>query len=253
MQSDAHAKDYFPTEHHGVTLTHHKPMEFDKDIRRMSTHQKDRMKVLKKYLDFSLFKDPIYLVILISNAASSISYTNFIIFLPSYGVFRGMETGEAPYLISILSFFDLIGRLGASILSDYRLMPRYFYFVGGLVVSGGSLLIVPWMSSFVSIVVPSALFGLSSGALIGVTAIVMTDFLGGEKLTSTYGISLFVNGILQLFGPPLCAYLLGDTQNYTLLFVVLGVFVLVGAATWALMPFILHRKAKKQARPKPRK
>lgn len=238
---EVHASNYFPTRHHGLTLTSHKPKQFDNDIRRLSV-QKDRLKILRKYLDFSLFFDPVYLVILVSNATSSISYTSFLILLPSYGVFQGVPMSRAPYLISILSLFDLIGRLGASILSDYAYVPKSSYFVGGLLVSGVSLVVVPWTTSFAWIGTASAAFGLSSGAVIGVTAIVMSDYLGRQKLTSTYGISLFVNGILQLIGPPVCALILGDTENFLLLFVLLGLFIIVGTSPWALMPYILSRK-----------
>lgn len=206
------------------------------------SEQRDRLKIIRKYLDLSLFFDPVYLVILVSNATSSISYTNFLILLPSYGVHEGISINHAPYLISILSLFDLIGRLGASILSDYGYLPNSWYFVGGLIVSGVALIAVPWTNSMATIGTVSATFGLSSGAVIGVTAIVMSDYLGREKLTSTYGISLFVNGILQLIGPPVCALILGDSENFQLLFVLLGVFIVVGTTPWAIMPFIVGRK-----------
>lgn len=244
---DSEAKNaakFFSTRQHGVTLTSHKPNQFDKDVRRMSV-PRDRWRLVRKYLDFGLFFDPVYLVILISNATSSISYTNFLILLPSYGIYQGVAMAKAPYLISILSFFDLIGRLGAAILSDYGFVPKSTYFVGGLLVSGVGLIVVPWTTSFTGIGVASAVFGLASGAVIGVTAIVMSDYLGREKLTSTYGISLFVNGILQLIGPPVCALILGDSDNFCLLFVLLGVFIILGASPWALMPWVISRRERK--------
>lgn len=241
FQEEKHASNYFPTRHHGVTLTSHKPKQFDEDIRRMSV-AKDRWKIVQKYLDFSLFFDPVYLVILISNATSSISYTNFLIFLPSYGIAQGIPNHLAPYLISIFSLFDLVGRMGASILSDYGFVPKSTYFVGGLLISGVALIAVPWATTMLSISCVCAAFGISSGSVIGVTAIVMSDYLGRQKLTSSYGISLFVNGILQLIGPPLCALLLGESENYILLFVLLGLFIILGTSPWALMPCILSRK-----------
>lgn len=243
---EKHALDYFPTRPHGMTLTSHKPNQFDKDIRRLSVvaMPQDKWKIIKKYLDFSLFCDPVYLIILISNATSSISYTNFVILLPSYGISQGVPVTISPYLISILSFFDLIGRLGASILSDYGFVPKAFYFVGGLMISGITLISIPWAEDIISIGGVSALFGLSSGAVIGVTAIVMSDYMGREKLTSTYGISLFVNGMVQLIGPPICAVILGDSGNYFLLFTILGAFILLGTSPWIIMPCILKRKEK---------
>lgn len=62
-----------------------------------------------KYFDISLLKDAAYLIILISNCANAISYTNFIILLPSYAEELGFNKDHGAYLLSIVSTFDLIG------------------------------------------------------------------------------------------------------------------------------------------------
>lgn len=62
-----------------------------------------------KYFDISLLKDAVYLIILISNCANAISYTNFIILLPSYAEELGFDKDLGAYLLSIVSTFDLIG------------------------------------------------------------------------------------------------------------------------------------------------
>ena len=66
----------------------------------------------EKYFDLTLLKDPAYLIILISNCTNAISYTNFIILLPSYALELGFSKDQAAYLLSIVSLFDLIGRIG---------------------------------------------------------------------------------------------------------------------------------------------
>lgn len=91
-----------------------------------------------------------------------------------------------------------------------------------------------------------ALFGLSSGVYVGITAVIMADMLGTERLTSTYGISLFVNGLLQLVGPPLCGLVFEWLQVYGPLFHILGIILLVGASLWGFMPFIDRRKQQMQ-------
>lgn len=64
---------------------------------------------LDKYFDLSLLRDAAYLIILISNCTNAISYTNFIILLPSYAMELGFDKDYAAYLLSIVSTFDLIG------------------------------------------------------------------------------------------------------------------------------------------------
>ncbi|XP_031636861.1 monocarboxylate transporter 14-like [Contarinia nasturtii] len=88
------------------------------------------------------------------------------------------------------------------------------------------------------------LFGLASGTYVGITAVIMADMLGTERLTSTYGISLFVNGILQLIGPPICGLWY---ESIPALFSILGLVLLAGASLWGFMPFIQRNRNRKTA------
>lgn len=196
-----------------------------------------------KFFDLSLLKDPVYLVILISNSTNAIGYTNFIILLPAYGVTLGFDKSLAAYLISIVSTTDLIGRIGGSALSDLELIPKAWYFVGGLAISGISLALLPFSTTYGMVGFWCAVFGLASGVYVGITAVIMADMLGTERLTSSYGISLFVNGILQLIGPPLCGIWFEAVQTYVPLFHTLGIILLLGASLWSFMPFIQKEKS----------
>lgn len=81
-----------------------------------------------------------------------------------------------------------------------------------------------------------------------ILAVLMADLLGTERLTSSYGISLFVNGILQLIGPPLCGAYFERSKSYGSLFYFLGCTLLVGASLWGLMPFINRSRKEKVER-----
>ncbi|EDX05820.1 monocarboxylate transporter 13 isoform X1 [Drosophila simulans] len=196
-----------------------------------------------KFFDLSLLRDPMYLVILISNSTNAISYTNFIILLPSFGEARGFNKSLSAYLLSVVSATDLIGRIGGSALSDMGYIPKTWYFVGGLSISGLSLALLPFAWTYSSVCFWCALFGLASGIYVGITAVIMADMLGTERLTSSYGISLFVNGLLQLVGPPLCNYWFEAVNDYNPLFHALGLTLLAGASLWSFMPWINRRKA----------
>lgn len=203
-----------------------------------------------KFLDLSLLKDPAYLVILISNSTNAIGYTNFIILLPAYALALGFDKNLAAYLLSIVSLLDLVGRIGGSALSDWTtFVPKTWYFVGGLALSGLSLAALPQATSYVTVSIWCGIFGLASGTYVGITAVIMADMLGTERLTSTYGISLFVNGILQLIGPPLCGVWYESVGTYIPLFTTLGFVLMAGASLWGFMPFIYrNRRLKEEAR-----
>lgn len=199
---------YISTPFHGGSFTTMQPNEFSSYLslnslnpvsscvgRKESGNDKNEKRF--KFIDLSLLKDPTYLVILISNSTNAISYTNFIILLPSYAIAMGFDKGRAAYLLSIVSAFDLVGRIGGSALSDTNLMPKTWYYFGGLLISGISLALLPFFSTYSMISFCCAVFGLSSGTYVGITAVIMADMLGTDRLTSTYGISLFVSSAIK--------------------------------------------------------
>lgn len=132
-------------------------------------------------------------------------------------------------------------------MSDLNLIPKTWFFVGGLLISGVGLTALPAASTYLWVSVLCSIFGLATGTYVGITAIVMADMLGTERLTSSYGISLFVNGILQLLGPPICLSVYERINGYRPIFLVLGLCLLAGSSLWCFMPCVLKRKKRKAA------
>jgi hypothetical protein len=155
---------------------------------------------LSKFIDLSLLKDGIYLIMLVSNSTTAVGYTNFIVLLPAYAKDMGFDKSAAASLLSIVAAFDFVGRIGGAALSDLQFISRRWYYIIGLFFSGVALSFLPLAETFPSLVAMCAAFGLASGTYIGVTAVILADQLGAEKLGSSYGISLFFNGLLQLIG-----------------------------------------------------
>lgn len=249
---------YISTPYHGSTLSAHQPKEFAshlslrsiadsfKPSSKQTGEKEEKMSARQRFFDLTLLRDPTYLVILISNSTNAIGYTNFIILLPAYAITLGFDKSLAAYLLSIVSTLDLVGRIGGSALSDTNLIPKTWYFVGGLSMSGLALAMLPLATSYSMVSLFCALFGLASGTYVGITAVIMADMLGTERLTSSYGISLFVNGILQLIGPPICGVIFENIGFYQPLFTALGFILLGGSALWGFMPLIRRNKRRKQ-------
>lgn len=253
---------YMSTPFHGSTLSaFEKPSEFASQFSlksvteslapityccgcRKKPKEDPNKKEPNKYFDIQLLKDPIYLVILFSNCTSAISYTNFIILVPSYAKECGFDKTLGAYLLSIISALDLVGRIGGSAISDVVSTPKRYFFIFGLLLSGMSLAALPLFTSYIGISIFCSVFGLASGINTGVTALVMTEMLGTERLMSSYGISLFMNGILQLIGPPICGFWFEYTHSYKSLFVTLGFILVGGGCLWGFVPLI-HRRRRK--------
>ena len=55
-----------------------------------------------------------------------------------------------------------------------------------------------------------AVFGITSGAYVGLTSVVLVDLLGLDKLTNAFGLLLLFQGIASVIGPPI----IGKTYSY---------------------------------------
>ncbi|KYN28918.1 Monocarboxylate transporter 12 [Trachymyrmex cornetzi] len=170
--------------------------------------------------------------------------TNFMILLPSYAIAEGFDKNSSALLLSIVSALDLIGRIGGASLSDIDFVPKYYYFVCGLGTSGIALALLPMATSYTMLSFFCGLFGLSSGMYIGITTVILADMLGTEKLSSSYGISLFVNGVLQLVGPPICGVIFENILSYKPIFLAFGIILILGTALWAVVPLIKRNNKK---------
>ena len=132
--------NYISTPYHGSTLTALHPeyastltlnaitSTFRKSPEKTAKQTKEEEEVSKnRFFDCGLLRDPMYLVILISNSTNAISYTNFVIVLTLYAQQLKFSDSEASALLSIVSLFDLAGIYA----DDYSAMfyILIFYFV----------------------------------------------------------------------------------------------------------------------------
>lgn len=185
-----------------------------------------------------LLSDPLFIVILISNATTAIGYTNSAILLPSYAISIGHDKSSSQYLLSVMAVLDLVGRIGGSTLSDWIRLDKRYYYLSGLVLSGVALFVLPLADDYLTMCCMCAAFGLGSGVVVGITAVIMVDMLGEERLASSYGISLLCNGLMQLIGPPVAGYIFETIGSYRPVFHGMGIILLFGASVWLLTPFL---------------
>lgn len=73
------------------------------------------------------------------------------ILLPVYAVSEGYEPGASALLLSVVSLLDLVGRVGGASLSDMDLVPKHYYFVAGLGISGLALAALPMTSTYIHV------------------------------------------------------------------------------------------------------
>ena len=146
-----------------------------------------------------------------------------------YGLFLGFSLSSAILLLTAFNLTNGMSRLASGILSDRigrnRVMSLAF------LASGLAYLILPWATQLWSCALLAAVIGFSFGTLFSVSAPLVADCFGLDHFGAIFGLTFAAYGFVAgPLGPTLSGLLLDITENnYTLVFLYLGVFSLLAA------------------------
>lgn len=205
----------------------------------------EKMSTWKMIFDVALLKNTVFLLITYTVVASGIGYTNLLIMLPAYATSLGMDKAESSGLLSVVAGADLVGRIGGAWMSDLMSFPCKYLYMAGFVTSGVALLLMPNCTTFAGLATFCAIFGLASGIYIGLMAVLLVNHLGAEKLGTSFGLSLAINGIVMITGPPIFAFILESMGRYDTVIVILGIIILSGGLIFLLEPMANEHEQRK--------
>ena len=80
---------------------------------------------------------------------------------------------------------------------------RLYLYNSCLVICGVSMGLSVYCRSYPLQALYCAIFGITSGAYVGLTSVVLVDLLGLDKLTNAFGLLLLFQGIASVLGPPI--------------------------------------------------
>lgn len=158
--------------------------------------------------------------------AAGVSMT---ILATSYGLFLGFSLSSAILLLTAFNLTNGVSRLASGILSDRigrnRVMSLAF------MASGIAYLALPWADMLWSCALLAAVVGFSFGTLFSVSAPLVADCFGLDHFGAIFGLTFAAYGFVAgPLGPTLSGLLLDITENnYTLVFLYLGIFSLLAA------------------------
>jgi len=200
-------------------------------------------------LDFSLMKDPVFLLLGFGNILGMLGFYVPYIYIIDAAKLKGISETDAPFLISIIGIINTVGRLLVGWLSDFPFVDSLFVTNVCIAVSGISVFCVPLCSDYISFCAVSAVFGLFSSAYIALTSIVLVDLLGIGQLTNAFGLLCFLRGISAIAGPPIAGSIFDYTQSYDISFYLGGTFLIVSSIVGFMVPAVrrLTARLKKRA------
>ena len=113
-----------------------------------------------------------------------------------------MDGKDAAFLLSVIGISNTVARLILGWLSDRTWVNRLYLYNFCLVICGVSMALSPFCTTYTTQAIYCALFGITSGAYVGLTSVVLVDLLGLDKLTNAFGLLLMFQGIASVMGPP---------------------------------------------------
>ncbi|XP_076453594.1 uncharacterized protein LOC143288833 [Babylonia areolata] len=191
--------------------------------------------------ELSLMLNPVFLVFFLSLVCMNFGYPNIFVMLPSYCQHEvGMDKTTAAFVASVIGLTDLVGRLFIGWFSDLRLFPRKYGFVVSLTLAGVLCTLLPKMKNYHGLVAFACGFGFCGGCFIALIAVILVDFLGKERLASSFGLASVAMAVGIMAGPAIYGDIRDTTGSWDSAFVVAGLMSLAAASCIFIQPLAQH-------------
>ena len=179
---------------------------------------------VSSFLDLSLLKEPLFLLICVSVMCVSVGFPHALFFLPSHAV-----NVDAGLVLSLASIFDLVGRLAAGFILDAKLIRSELYYSFAILLAGTCVIILPQIEEgLLPVTLVAGFMALGTGTWFLMQPLLLTEFLGVERIGSAYGLVRFFQAWTNLCGPIIGGIIWEQTGDVSNVFYFMGSIVLAG-------------------------
>ena len=188
-----------------------------------------------KYLDLTLCKDPLFWIMAGSVMAMSVGVPHVLFFLPSF--VRSMDIGADPAtLLSITSVADLFGRIVCGFVLDADIIPQHIAYASMIGMTSLSVLVLPFAYTYPGLIGVMLIYGLGSGCWFLMVPLLLAEFLGVERIGSSYGLVRLFQAGTNLTGPLIAGVIRDTTGSFAYAFVLMGSIMFIGSIIVLLKP-----------------
>ncbi|GFU45314.1 monocarboxylate transporter 12 [Nephila pilipes] len=200
---------------------------------------KEMRDALEEMTNFSLLKNPIFLMFAVSNFLTSIGFNVPYIYTKDRVTDMRLTSEEdASFLLSIIGISNTIGRVTLGYLSDRSCVNRLWIYNVSLLICGLSTALSCYALDYSLMAAYCATFGATAGAYVSLTSVILVDLLGLDKLTNAFGILLVFQGVSCLIGPPVTGWLYDFLGSYDPGFFMSGAMIAISGIMLFLVPCI---------------
>ncbi|XP_037780744.1 uncharacterized protein LOC119577127 isoform X2 [Penaeus monodon] len=193
---------------------------------------------LSQMMDFSLLKNPVFLMIGVANLFGMLGFYTPFVYLPDAAKEKGVDPDYATFLVSIIGITNTIGRVLSGLIADIPKVSALWVNNICIILSGVCVFLTPFASSYGAFVTISLFFGFFVSPFIALTSIIIVDLLGLRQLTNAFGLLCIFRGVAGILGPPVSGSIYDATKNYDVSFYSAGGLLFVCAALHCLVPCV---------------
>lgn len=186
---------------------------------RLSRHIK---KMFKMMFDLKILKTPSFLLFVMSNFLLYFWYDVPYVFLNDIAKEDGIE--NPAFIISTLGIVNTFGQIIYGFIGDKNIDLTILYGVS-IIFSGLAIMVVPWFMSFIPLCIIGGLFGFFISANYALSTVILVEIVGIDKLTNSYGLTMMMQGIANIIGPPVGGLLYDMSGSYDHTFLAGGIFM----------------------------
>uniref|UniRef100_A0A915MIW1 Major facilitator superfamily (MFS) profile domain-containing protein n=1 Tax=Meloidogyne javanica TaxID=6303 RepID=A0A915MIW1_MELJA len=174
---------------------------------------------ISEMVSLSLLSDPVMVLLCISSIFGMLGFYVPFVFLIELAVSEGISLSEATLLLSLIGISNTFGRVFFGWMADRRWVSALTITNWSLISCGLLTAFCPLFPNYLMLITYSCLFGFIVSAYVCLTSILLSDLLGVERLTNSFGILVVARGISSLLGTPLAGIVFDLTQSYIAAFV----------------------------------
>lgn len=192
--------------------------------------------VVNTMLDVSLLKDPVFMLMGVSNIFGMAGLYVPFVYLVNAAMDHGVAKNDAAMLVSIIGITNTVGRVVCGWVADLPQVNSLLLNNICLLISTVAVSLTPLCYSYSAYIAMSIAFGIAISGYISLTSIILVDLLGLDKLTNAFGLLILFRGFAALLGTPLAGAIYDITKTYDLPFYMAGALFAVSTITSFLAP-----------------
>ncbi|XP_077977246.1 monocarboxylate transporter 13-like isoform X1 [Glandiceps talaboti] len=194
--------------------------------------------LLSSLWDLSLFHDPLCWCLMVISMCQGISQGTVLVHMVSRALDYGISSTYSAMVPAVMGLAQVIAIPIMGAIGNIRELRAHIPYGTSMAVCGTITIISTYTRTFTGQTIFIVVFGLSFGGIAVFIAIVVSSFLGAEKIGYGTTLCIQVQGITVLLAAPLSGWIRDETNVYDGAFWMAGVSLILAASVAFMLPAV---------------